>query len=59
MHVFLFYRSMLAAAQVLAVDAKHLLDAVDSIRLRFPILEKALRLSLSLDRSQSLEQESS
>lgn len=30
------FRGMLSAAHVLAMDAKNLLDVIDSIRLRFP-----------------------
>lgn len=34
-----FFRSMLSAAHVLAMDAKNLLDVVDSIRMRFPAID--------------------
>lgn len=36
---FVHFRSMLSAAHVLAMDAKNLLDVVDSIRLRFPAID--------------------
>ena len=33
---------MLAAAHVLAMDAKNLLDAVDSIRIRYPDVDRII-----------------
>lgn len=39
------FRSMLAAAHVLAMDAKNLLDVVDSIRMRYPAVFKKVNPS--------------
>lgn len=48
---FYFVRSMLSAAHVLAMDAKNLLDVIDSIRTRYPelFLRAPLHPSQSLD----------
>lgn len=35
-YIVYFCRAMLSAAHVLAMDAKNLLDVVDSIRMRYP-----------------------
>lgn len=37
-----FSRGMLSAAHVLAMDAKNLLDVVDSIRIKYPHVNKRL-----------------
>lgn len=40
MKQFFVFRQMLSAAHVLAMDAKHLLDVVDGIRMRHPEVEE-------------------
>lgn len=42
-----YRKSMLAAAHVLAMDAKNLLDVVDSIRQRYPEVDTFIRNSNS------------
>lgn len=37
-----FYRGMLSAAHILAMDAKNLLDVIDSIRIRFPYVDSQI-----------------
>lgn len=37
-----FYRGMLSAAHVLAMDAKNLLDVIDSIRIRYPYVDSQI-----------------
>ena len=39
----LIFRGMLSTAHALAMDAKHLLDAVDSVRIRFPQVDLMMR----------------
>lgn len=39
----MIHRSMLSAALVLAMDAKNLLDVVDSVRIRFPEIDKFIK----------------
>lgn len=46
--IFIIHRNMLSAAHVLAMDAKNLLDVVDSVRIRYPDLfsvESALSMA--------------
>lgn len=38
-----FFRSMLSSAHVLAMDAKNLLDVVDSVRIRYPEVDKIIK----------------
>lgn len=40
---FLFRRSMLSSAHVLAIDAKNLLDVIDSVRIRYPEVDKMIK----------------
>lgn len=37
------FRGMLSAAHTLAMDAKNLLDAVDSVRIRYPQVDLIMR----------------
>ena len=41
--VLFVFRSMLSAAHVLAMDAKNLLDVVDSVRMRYPQVDLMMR----------------
>lgn len=41
-----FYRGMLSAAHVLAMDAKNLLDVIDAIRIRHPEVDAHIRASV-------------
>lgn len=40
--IFLFHRGMLSAAHILAMDAKNLLDVIDSIRIRYPYVDNQI-----------------
>lgn len=38
-----FYREMLSSGHILAMDAKNLLDVVDSVRMQYPEVEALVR----------------
>lgn len=40
--IILFVRGMLSAAHILAMDAKNLLDVIDSIRIRYPYVDNQI-----------------
>lgn len=41
-HYYSFFRGMLSAAHILAMDAKNLLDVIDSIRIRYPYVDSQI-----------------
>ena len=43
-----FYRAMLSSAHVLAMDAKNLLDVIDSIRINYPMVDQMITRSANL-----------
>lgn len=53
-----YRKSMLSAAHVLAMDAKNLLDVVDSIRTRFPAIDSKQQNSVKIPSPQHSEPES-
>lgn len=40
---FFFHREMLSSGHILAMDAKNLLDVVDSVRMQYPEVEAIIR----------------